>query len=81
MHFSTEVVTVWKGRYLALDLHGTDISNTLELQAGLSALLEKIEEVKTGQEKLERDNNALQEYIGGLTKSMSKGDLSTGRKK
>ncbi|MDI1490130.1 MAG: hypothetical protein OHK93_001330 [Ramalina farinacea] len=56
-------------------------SSAIEHQAGLAALVEKIESVKTGHEKLERDNNALQEYIGGLTKSMSKTDLTSGRKK
>ncbi|KAL9132226.1 MAG: hypothetical protein Q9217_000030 [Psora testacea] len=56
-------------------------SSTIEHQAGLAALVEKIEIVKNGHEKLERDNNALQEYIGGLTKSMSRTDLTAGRKK
>lgn len=58
-----------------------DYSHALERQAGLSALLEKVENVKTDHEKLERNNAALHDYIGGLTKSMSKTDLTTGRKK
>ena len=58
-----------------------DCSSTIEHQSSLAALVEKIETVKTGHEKLERDNNALQEYIGGLTRSMSKTDLARGSKK
>ncbi len=56
-------------------------SHALERQAGLSALLEKVENVKNDHEKLEKNNAALHDYIGGLTKSMSKTDLTTGRKR
>lgn len=50
------------------------------LQSGLNALAEKIELVKSDHEKLERQNVALQDYIGGLTRSMSRTDL-TGKSK
>ena len=45
------------------------------LQDGLSAIADKIEEVKLDNAKLERDNLALQDYIGGLTQSMSRTNL------
>ncbi|MCJ1339539.1 hypothetical protein MMC09_004829 [Bachmanniomyces sp. S44760] len=41
------------------------------LQSGLAALAERIETVKSDHEKLEKQNVALQDYIGGLTRSMS----------
>ncbi|KAA6415307.1 MAG: hypothetical protein FRX48_00022 [Lasallia pustulata] len=41
------------------------------LQSGLSALAERIETVKADHDKLEKQNVALQDYIGGLTRSMS----------
>ena len=41
------------------------------LQSGLNALAERIEQVKADHEKLEKQNLALQDYIGGLTRSMS----------
>lgn len=41
------------------------------LQSGLSALAERIEAVKAEHDKLEKQNVALQDYIGGLTRSMS----------
>ena len=43
------------------------------LQSGLNALAERIEQVKADHEKLEKQNMALQDYIGGLTRSMSTG--------
>lgn len=51
------------------------------LQSGLNALAEKIEMVKSDHEKLEKQNLALQDYIGGLTRSMSKTDLTSKSKK
>lgn len=57
------------------------IRHALTLQSGLNALAEKIEVVKSDHDKLERQNVALQDYIGGLTKSMSRTDLTTKSKK
>lgn len=55
--------------------------HAMTLQSGLSALAEKIEVVKLDHDKLEKQNVALQDYIGGLTKSMSRTDLTTKSKK
>lgn len=51
------------------------------LQSGLNALAAKIEMVKSDHERLEKQNLALQDYIGGLTRSMSKTDLTSKSKK
>ena len=51
------------------------------LQSGLNALAEKIESVKSDHDKLEKQNIALQDYIGGLTRSMSKTDLTSSKAK
>ena len=58
-------------------------SHALEVQSSLDALVDRCENVQSDLSKLEKNNNDLQEYIGGLTRSMSKStDLSsTGRKK
>lgn len=48
------------------------------LQSSLAALAEKIDEVKQDHDKLESENRFLQDYIGGLTRSMSK-ENSVGR--
>lgn len=58
-------------------------SHALELQSGLDALVNKLEDVQINHDTLQKNNVALQDYIGGLTRSMSKStDLSsTGRKK
>lgn len=50
------------------------------LQSSLAALAERIDEVKSDHDKLESENKFLQDYIGGLTRTMSKSDLhsSTG---
>lgn len=53
-------------------------SHADELQNGLNAIVEKVESVKSDHDKLERNNTALQDYIGGLTQSMSKTNMSTG---
>lgn len=42
------------------------------LQSSLAALAEKIDEVKQDHDKLESENRFLQDYIGGLTRNMSK---------
>ncbi|KAF7512569.1 hypothetical protein GJ744_000830 [Endocarpon pusillum] len=41
------------------------------LQSSLQALAEKIDEVKSDHDKLESENRFLQDYIGGLTRTMS----------
>lgn len=58
-------------------------SHAMEVQSSLDALVNRCENVQSDLNKLEKNNNDLQEYIGGLTRSMSKStDLSsTGRKK
>ena len=48
------------------------------LQSSLAALAEKIDEVKQDHDKLESENKFLQDYIGGLTRTMSK-DSNLGR--
>ena len=59
----------------------SSIRHARTLQSGLNALAEKIEIVKLDHEKLEKQNLALQDYIGGLTRSMSKTDLTSKSKK
>lgn len=58
-------------------------NHAMEVQSSLDALVNRCENVQSDLSKLEKNNNDLQEYIGGLTRSMSKStDLSsTGRKK
>ncbi|EEH36336.1 hypothetical protein PAAG_06754 [Paracoccidioides lutzii Pb01] len=41
------------------------------LQSSLQALVERIDEVKSDHDKLEMENRFLQDYIGGLTRTMS----------
>lgn len=47
----------------------------------MNALAEKIELVKSDHERLEKQNVALQDYIGGLTRSMSRTDLTSSKAK
>jgi hypothetical protein len=48
------------------------------LQSSLQALAERIDEVKSEHDKLETENRFLQDYIGGLTRTMSaKADLTS----
>lgn len=60
-------------------------SHAYELQSSLAEILAKLEKAKQDQEKLARNNTMLQDYIGGLTQSMSRTNLtsssSSGRKK
>lgn len=52
------------------------------LQSSLAALAERIDEVKSDHDKLESENRFLQDYIGGLTRTMSKEHVaSTSSKK
>ncbi|KAK5945526.1 hypothetical protein PMZ80_002731 [Knufia obscura] len=45
------------------------------LQSSLQALATRIDEVRLDHDRLENENRLLQEYIGGLTRSMSKENL------
>lgn len=47
-------------------------SQARTLQSSLAALAERIDEVKSDHDKLESENRFLQDYIGGLTRTMSK---------
>ncbi|KAI9874106.1 MAG: hypothetical protein M1830_010186 [Pleopsidium flavum] len=57
-------------------------ANAQTLQSSLAALAERIDSVKQEHDKLENENKFLQDYIGGLTRTMSRNDLtsSKGRK-
>lgn len=46
------------------------------LQSSLQALAERIDAVKTDHDKLENENKFLQDYIGGLTRNMTKSDTT-----
>lgn len=46
------------------------------LQSSLQALANRIDEVRQDHDRLENENRLLQEYIGGLTRSMSKDSLA-----
>ena len=50
------------------------------MQLSLLEIAESIEMVKQDHDKLEKQNAALQDYIGGLTRSMSKGQGKSGKK-
>lgn len=52
-------------------------SQAKTLQSSLQALAERIDEVKSDHDKLETENKFLQDYIGGLTRTMSKGDIQS----
>jgi short coiled-coil protein len=52
-------------------------SQAKTLQSSLQALADKIDEVKSDHDKLESENKFLQDYIGGLTRTMSKGDIQS----
>jgi short coiled-coil protein len=47
------------------------------LQSSLAALAERLDEVKSDHDKLESENRFLQDYIGGLTRTMSKSEISS----
>lgn len=50
------------------------------LQSSLQALAERIDAVKSDHDKLEKDNKILQDYIGGLTRNMTKGEMTRSTK-
>ena len=50
------------------------------LQSSLQALADRIDEVRSDHDKLESENKFLQDYIGGLTRTMSQRDIGSGGK-
>lgn len=52
------------------------------MQSSLAALADRIDTVRLEHDKLETENKFLQDYIGGLTRTMSRSDrtASKGRK-
>lgn len=59
-------------KHLANDIANLLSSQARTLQSSLAALAERIDEVKSDHDKLESENRFLQDYIGGLTRTMSK---------
>lgn len=53
----------------------TQVRQAQTLQSSLLALAERIDEVKSDHDKLENENRFLQDYIGGLTRTMSRSDI------
>lgn len=51
-------------------------SQAKALQSSLQALAERIEAVESDHDKLANENKFLQDYIGGLTRNMTKSELS-----
>lgn len=51
------------------------------LQSSLDDIANQIETVKMDHARLERDNLELQNYIGGLTRSISSTSMSSGKSK
>ncbi|MCJ1476341.1 hypothetical protein MMC13_005007 [Lambiella insularis] len=52
-----------------------------QAQQRLIEIAESIELIRQDHERLERQNQALQDYIGGLTRSMSKNDIGAASSK
>lgn len=52
------------------------ISQAKSLQSSLQALAERIEAVESDHDKLASENRFLQDYIGGLTRNMTKSEMS-----
>jgi hypothetical protein len=68
-----------------LERLGKEARHTLQeqakaLQSSLQALAERIDAVKSDHDKLESENKFLQDYIGGLTRNMTKSDTPKGSK-
>ena len=51
------------------------------LQSSLDDIANQIENVKADHARLERDNLELQNYIGGLTRSISSTSMTSGKNK
>ncbi|MCJ1362310.1 hypothetical protein MMC16_001413 [Acarospora aff. strigata] len=56
-------------------------ANARTLQSSLAALADRIDSVKQEHDKLENENKFLQDYIGGLTRTMSRNDLTSSKGK
>lgn len=63
------------------DLRLSVCSNAQTLQSSLAALADRIDSVRVEHDKLENENKFLQDYIGGLTRTMSRNDLASGKGK
>ncbi|KAJ5888191.1 hypothetical protein N7495_008232 [Penicillium taxi] len=68
-----------------LERLGKEARQTLQeqakaLQSSLQALAERIDAVKSDHDKLEKDNKILQDYIGGLTRNMTKSEMTRSTK-
>ncbi|KAF7715022.1 Uncharacterized protein PECH_006029 [Penicillium ucsense] len=68
-----------------LERLGKEARQTLQeqakaLQSSLQALAERIEAVKSDHDKLESENKILQDYIGGLTRNMTKSEMTRSTK-
>lgn len=75
--------------YLLLNYAGSKISvanqtknnrQAKALQSSLQALAERIDAVKSDHDKLENENKILQDYIGGLTRNMTKSEMTRSTK-
>ncbi|KAJ5386733.1 hypothetical protein N7509_009274 [Penicillium cosmopolitanum] len=68
-----------------LERLGKEARQTLQeqakaLQSSLQAIAERIDVVKSDHDKLENENKILQDYIGGLTRNMTKTEMSRSTK-
>ncbi|KAJ5132208.1 hypothetical protein N7448_006366 [Penicillium atrosanguineum] len=68
-----------------LERLGKEARQTLQeqakaLQSSLQALAERIDAVKSDHDKLENENKILQDYIGGLTRNMTKSEMNRSTK-
>ncbi|KAJ5294449.1 Protein of unknown function DUF2205 coiled-coil [Penicillium antarcticum] len=68
-----------------LERLGKEARQTLQeqakaLQSSLQALAERIDAVKSDHDKLENENKILQDYIGGLTRNMTKSEMTRSTK-
>ncbi|KAJ5487453.1 hypothetical protein N7530_001753 [Penicillium desertorum] len=59
---------------------GGSTDPTGALQSSLQALAERIDAVKSDHDKLENENKILQDYIGGLTRNMTKSEMTRSTK-
>ncbi|KAL8797018.1 MAG: hypothetical protein Q9195_000789 [Heterodermia aff. obscurata] len=66
---------------MTMEARATIRAKADSLQSGLDAITARIETVRAESEELEKNNLALQEYIGGLTRSMANTNLQSSKKK
>lgn len=62
--------------YFSLEVADRDASQAKALQSSLQALAERIEAVESDHDKLASENKFLQDYIGGLTRNMTKSEVT-----